>query len=174
MDVGNALTQGIQGLYQLIVQEIVNVISGVPGMLETIALTILDLPGQIVQGIKEAIQDIFIPDAEYIETRLNEFANDLKLRFNIDSVFFDNLFGVEKPVQDVYMDYAIPGVGSFNLKIFDTKYLIDGVSYFRPLIRGFMVLMMVLYNIRQIIGFFGYDAGVVTGRNEKIAEARKG
>lgn len=86
---------------------------------------------------------------------------------------FESLFSGEKAVEDTYVDYSIPGVGAFNLKVFDSKYFVQGVEYFRPFLRGFIVLLMFLYHIKQIIGFFGYDAGVVTGRNDHIKSARE-
>lgn len=94
------------------------------------------------------------------------------MKFSFDTSFFENLFDGEQPVTDTYMDYDIAGVGSFKLKVFDAKFLVDGVTYFRPFIRGFLVLMMFLFHVKQLIGFFGYDAGVVTGRTEHIKSAK--
>lgn len=60
------------------------------------------------------------------------------------------------------MDYNVPNVGDFHFKIFDSSYFVNGVDRMRPYIRGFIVLMLFLYHIKQLIGFFGYDAGVVS------------
>lgn len=92
------------------------------------------------------------------------------MKFNFDTAFFENLFHGESVVQDVYADYDIYGVGSFHLKMFDAKFLVDGVEYFRPFIRGFLVLLMALYNIKQILGFIRQDAGVVTGKAVSMAD----
>lgn len=94
------------------------------------------------------------------------------MKFSFDTAFFENLLDSEQPVTDTYMDYTLSGVGTFKLKVFDAKFLVDGVTYFRPFIRGFLVLMMFLFHVKQLIGFFGYDAGVVTGRNEHIKSAK--
>ncbi len=103
---------------------------------------------------------------------MDNFVDELKFKFNIDTHFFESLFQSEQPVEDVTMDYNIPGVGNFNLTVFDKKYFVDGVEFFRPFIRGFLVVLMCLYNIRQLIGFFGYDAGVVAGRSDGISESK--
>lgn len=95
------------------------------------------------------------------------------MKFNFDTTVFESLFQGESAVTDKYVDYNIPGVGAFHLKVFDSKYLIDGVTFFRPFIRGFLVLLMFLYNVRQLIGFFGYDAGVVAGRSDVREESIK-
>lgn len=91
---------------------------------------------------------------------------EMEAKFNIDYSAFENLFQSESAVTDTYVDYNVPNVGNFNLKVFDSKYLVDGVNFFRPIIRGFLVLLMLLFHVKQLIGFFGYDAGVVTGRSE--------
>lgn len=137
--------------------------------MDSIGQAIVDLP----ETIGTILKAIFIPDTDYIDTAFKDFLNEMKLRFNFDTSFFENLFTSESPVTDQYADYNIPGVGNFKLKMLDVTYLIDGISYFRPFIRGFLVFLMALYHIRQLVGFFGYDAGVVAGRGEAIAEARK-
>ena len=131
---------------------------------------VLGLPTKILDGIKS----IFIPDTAYIENAMTAFLRELEMKFNFDTDFFKGLFTGEQPVKDVNTDYYLPGVGTLNLKIFDTKYLIDGVTFFRPFIRGFLVLLMALYNIKQVLGFIRQDAGIVTGKAVDIEmKARK-
>lgn len=96
----------------------------------------------------------------------------MKFSFNTD--FFDTLFDAERPVTDIYGDYAVSGVGSFKLKMLDTKYLYDGVTYFRPFIRGFIVLLMAIYNVRMVLSFIRQDAGVAVGKSEDIQAGKKG
>lgn len=115
------------------------------------------------------LQDIFIPDTDYINREFQAFLQEMQMKFNFNTDFFEGLFSMETPVKDEYMDYTIPGVGSFEFKVLDTKFFVDGVTYFRPFIRGFLVLMMMLYHIRMLVGFFGYDAGVVQGRQDWVA-----
>lgn len=131
---------------------------------------ITQIPNLILEGIKE----IFIPDNEYIEESFNGFLDELKMKFNIDTGAFESLFQGESAVTDTYVDYNIHGVGGMHLKVFDSSFLVQGVEYFRPFIRGFLVLMMLLYHVKQAIGFFGYDSGVVTGRSEHITSMKKG
>lgn len=88
----------------------------------------------------------------------------MKLKFNFDTDFFESLFDEEEPVTDIEGDYHISGVGNMKLKFFDTKFLVDGVNYFRPFIRGFLILLLALYNIKQVLSFIRQDAGIVTGK----------
>lgn len=127
----------------------------------------------IADGVKNILQDIFVPDSDYIDTAFNNFLEELQMKFNIETDSFQELFTSEKAIEDVYADINIPNVGTMNVKVFDRSYFVDGVAFFRPFIRGFLVLMMVLYHIRQICSFFGYDAGVVAGRSEQIKSAKE-
>lgn len=130
---------------------------------------ITSLPELILEGIKS----IFIPDDSYIQESFNGFLQELKLKFSIDTSTFESLFSSEEPVTDTSVDYHINGIGTLNLKVFDAKYLVQGVMFFRPYLRGFLVLLMFLFHMKQIQGFFGYNAGVVDGRNEHIQNSLK-
>lgn len=130
------------------------------GGIKSVWQAVTDLPLTIVNGIR----DIFIPDTNDINGKVNAFMAELKMKFSFDTDFFESVFAGESPVTDKYVDVDIPGVGTMNLKIFDTKYLIDGVTYFRPFIRGFIILLIALYNVKMMLGFIRQDAGVVTGK----------
>lgn len=96
------------------------------------------------------------------------------MKFSFDTEFFDTLFDDERPVTDIFADYNIVGVGSFNFKFLDTQFLYDGVTYFRPFIRGFIVLLLAFYNVRMVLSFIRQDAGVVAGKGEDIQAGKKG
>lgn len=87
------------------------------------------------------------------------------MKFGYDTSVFENLFSAgSSPVEDEKGTYLIYGLGSFNLTFMDSDPIKQGVSYFRPIIRGFLVLLMFFYNIKQILGFIRQDAGVITGK----------
>lgn len=119
----------------------------------------------------DGIKSIFIPDAEGIKASFDSFVADLKAKFGFNTDFFNDIAVGESPVHDEYVNYNIPGVGAFRLKVFDSSFLRQGVEYFRPLIRGFLVLLMALYNVKQVLSFIRQDAGVVTG---KVVSSGKG
>lgn len=110
------------------------------------------------------IKDIFVPDTTELNNEFNAFLRELKNQFNFDTDFFENIATDGTPVQDVEEEYSISGVGTFKLKFFDTQYLYQGVEFFRPFIRGFIVLLLAFYNIKMLLGFIRQDAGVVTGK----------
>lgn len=109
-----------------------------------------------------------MPDAEDIDANIDAFLNELKMKFGFDTEFFEKLFDGEMTVQDTYVDYNVPGVGEFTFKVFDTSYMIQGITYFRPFIRGFIVLLLAVYHIKNVLGFIRQDAGVAVGKGADI------
>lgn len=121
---------------------------------------IKNLPQTILDGIK----GIFIPDPQEIESSLNNFADELKLRFGFQADFLKDFFSQEQTLEDAKVDYNISGVGTFNLTIFNSYYLKMGIIHMRPYIRGFVVLLIFFFNVKMTLGFIRQDAGVVTGK----------
>lgn len=164
------MLNGIKSVWQAVASLPSLIADSLKGFFDSVKDAILSLPTLILDGIKA----IFIPDAEYIDTAFNGFLTELKMKFGIDTGFFENLFQGESAVDDVQGNYTIHGVGAFNLTFLDASWIVQGVTYFRPFIRGFLVLLMMLYHVRQLIGFFGYNAGVVAGRSDHIEMSKKG
>lgn len=160
----SGLADRIESVWEAVVNVPALIVDGLSSFFKEVKDAILSLPSLILEGIKE----IFIPDAEYIDTTFTGFVNELKMKFGVDTGFFENLFRGESAVEDVKGNYTIPGVGSFNLTFLDTRFFVQGVTYFRPFIRGFFVLLIALFHVKQLIGFFGYNAGVVQGRSDWI------
>ena len=121
---------------------------------------ILALPKAILDGIKE----IFIPDIEEIESIFNTTVSSIKSKFGFQEFHLDTLFGSSSEPQNITSSYNIAGVGSFNLTFFNTEYMIKGVNYFRPFIRGFMVLLICFYNVKNFLSFIGHDISI---KNDK-------
>lgn len=164
-NIGNGITNVASGISKIAA----NVANALSGFFSNVVEAITGLPDLILNGIKS----IFVPDADYIETAFTSFTDEMKAKFNIDTSAFESLFQAEQPVEDISADYDVPGVGTLNLKFLDTSFLSSALDKFRPIIRGFIVLMIFLFNIRQLIGFFGYDAGVVAGRSEHIKSMKE-
>lgn len=121
---------------------------------------ITGLPTTILDGIK----DIFIPDTEDIESSFENFLEEMTLRFGFQADFLKDFFNHEQTLEDTKVDYNINGVGTLKLTIFDSSYLKQGIIYFRPYIRGFLVLMMFFFSVKMTLSFIRQDAGVVTGK----------
>lgn len=126
---------------------------------------------QLGDTLLEGIKDMFVPSADAMDATIDHFLSEISVITNVDTSYFENLFKEGKPIEDVYVDYDIPNVGKINFKVFDAEIFVDGFWEVRDFVRGFLVLLLFLYHIRQLIGFFGYNAGVVAGRNEEIKGA---
>lgn len=121
--------------------------------LKNIFDTIVALPKAILDGIKE----IFIPDLEDIEETFNNSVITIKNKFGFQQFHLDSLFGSSVAPENIDSDYSINGVGTLKLTFFNTKYLIDGINYFRPFIRGFLILLLIFYNVKNFLSFIGLD-----------------
>lgn len=165
----SSVVSGLESVWEAVTNLPQLIANSLKSFFDGIKEAVLSLPTLILDGIKS----IFIPDDGYIETAFNGFLDELKMKFNIDTGVFETLFSNESVVEDTYVDYTIPGVGAFHLKVFDSSFFVDGVTFFRPFIRGFIVLLLFLFHVKQVIGFFGYDSGVVTGRSDHIRSARE-
>lgn len=78
----------------------------------------------------------------------------------LDSLKFLEENITEEAVPDEKGNYTIPGVGTFNFTFFDASFLKQGVETFRPLLRGFIVLLLLLYVYREIMAFIGIDPNI--------------
>ena len=118
---------------------------------------IKELPTTILNGIKS----IFIPDMEKVNTDFNSSLEQISSKFGLQEIKLDTLANTSTSPTDITESYNIYGIGSKKYKFFDTKYLIKGVEYFRPFIRGFIVLLLSFYNYKMFLGFIGHDSGMI-------------
>ena len=128
--------------------------------LENIWSAIVAIPDAILSGF----QSLFVPDSEVLKQELLDFFDLISGKFGFDTAFMDYLVSYGRPPSDISEFYEVPFVGTFNFTFLDVQYLISGVEYFRPYIRGFWALLLGFYNIKMALSFFNQDAGVVSGR----------
>ena len=150
------IVNGIGNLGSFIVNGIGNFFTTLWGWLKDIFDFIITIPNAILDGIKE----IFIPDVEEIETIFHSSVDSIKSKFGFQQFHLDSLFGSSSTPENIESNYSISGVGSFKLTFFNTEYLIKGVNYFRPFIRGFMVLLILFYNFKNFLSFIGHDISI--------------
>lgn len=152
------LWQSITNLPSLIWSSFKDAFDTVIDWLYDIVVAIFELPGKVLEGIKE----IFIPDTEEIDSMFDTAIGSIRSKFGFQEFNLNALANNSSRPTDIEGNYSINGLGSLNLTFFDTTYLIKGVEFFRPFIRGFLVLLLALYNVRQFLGFIGHDLGAVS------------
>ena len=131
---------------------------------ESIAENITQIPVVLLDGVK----DIFIPDPEELESMWQDTVSKISDKFGFVKYDMSSLFAQSKEFEDLESNYTIYGVGTLNLKFFDKTYLNQGIAFFRPYIRGFIALLIVLFHIRSAQNFFGYNLGDVENAKSSI------
>lgn len=129
------------------------------GGLKSIWEGICSLPQVILDGIRE----IFIPDTQAVDDIFQSTLDTLHGKFGAPEYDLDLLFTDSVQPDSITGEYEIPGLGVMNLVFLDTTFLIKGVEFFRLFIRGFLVLLLVLYNWNQFLLLIGQDIGYTSG-----------
>lgn len=102
------------------------------------------------------IRDVFIPDTEFINSQV-EYLKSEFLALGIGLYDMTDIFNEEKPFEDITASIRGQEVVIVNMDIVK-----GAVEEFRPIIRGFMVLMLVIYNYNQFMGLIGQQ-GITMG-----------
>ena len=135
--------------------------SGIIDKLTSIVEGVVSLPITIAEYLLQILHEIFVPDTDVINQQFNTTMENLKEKIGVTIFDLDNLFSSSGSPADINSNYNIAGVGTMNLKFVNYKYLVDGVNFFRPFIRGFIVLLLFFFNIRQLLSMFGLSSGEI-------------
>lgn len=114
---------------------------------------ILNLP----EKIKDAIKALFLPSDGFIEGKIDHFRQKL-LGMGIDTYDMGSIFNKEQPFEDITCTIRGQTVTIVRMDVVDKV-----VKKFRPIIRGFMWLMLVFYNINQFLHFIGQESMTLGG-----------
>lgn len=121
-----------------------NAFSTVTGVVQNIFNSVVQIPDKILDGLKW----LFIPSEDEINKSIQTLSNTFKATFGVDSYDISNIFGTETEIADQQATISVGGY-EFTLTVFNVKYLVRAISTFRPVIRGFIVFLLILYNINQ-------------------------
>lgn len=106
-----------------------------------------------------------MPDPEVIQGQIDELTSQVESSLGISKDSFDDLKNVnEESIEDIQGEYNFYGIGSLNLKFFDTSAIKQGMDSFRPIIRGFVVLLLLFFILKQILSFIGQDSHIDNGK----------
>ena len=118
--------------------------------LSSIFDSIVSIPEQIFEFIKR----IFIPDTDKIQKSIDLLSNKFREKFGLNSYDLSGIIGTESEISNHSGTVNICGY-EISATFLDVSYLIKGINTFRPYIRGFVALLLILYNINQLLGFIG-------------------
>lgn len=125
---------------------------------------VLGLPTLILDGIKE----IFIPDTDAISADFNNMIESIENRLGLTTDSLEALKDgiTEVPLSDINAEYSLPGVKTFTLPFMETSFVRDAIAFFRPLIRGFIILLLIFFNYKQLLSFIGQDPNIANNAHE--------
>ena len=144
----------IEGVYQPGSGDYSGLLGVIIGLLDGIKSAV----SGIVDGILDGIKGFFLPSEGYLDAKMAEFNDNLDgiLGFDLDVFDLSYLAGEEAWVSD--SDFAADGA-IFGLEgdipLLDTSILTDAVDYFRPVIRGLLVLFMAFFFYNQVLALLG-------------------
>lgn len=136
----------IKDIPQMVWNFFENSFNTVSSIIQNIFSTVVSLPENILNGIKF----IFIPDTEHINNSIDNLVNNFKNAFGVNSFDISEVFGTETEIADQQATISVGGY-EFTLTVFNVKYLVRAISTFRPVIRGFIIFLLILYNINQFL-----------------------
>lgn len=119
--------------------------------------SIIGLPGRMIELLSKLFKEIFIPDGEIMKKIFDDLVKHIQSKFpflNYSDKFI-NVFKGERFIEDISANLSLPYIGSFNFKIIESKYVNDGVQYFRSILRGWVILMMLFYHMNELFAFIG-------------------
>lgn len=130
------------------------------GTVSGILAQVMALPQTLANLILDGVKSIFIPDPGGLETEFMGLLDEIndKYAFDFD---LDSLFAEGRAPDEITGYYPIAGKEQPVIFV-SWYYLKKGVEFFRPYIRGFIVLMLIFYNLRQFMAIFGLG-GVMNG-----------
>lgn len=142
------------------------ILDTIVGWLKDIFDSIVGLPGKLLDGIKE----IFIPDTAEIDKILDDLVSEVEGKFGFNTFDMDSLFSKSSAPENVIGEYKIYGK-TYTLTFADFSFLATGVEFFRPYVRGFLVLLLFLFNVRMAFSTFDLDSGISAGQVASMAKS---
>ncbi len=125
--------------------------------------TISGIPDLILSGIKA----IFVPDEETLQASFDKVTakcNNLLVYYDLE-----RLFKTETDIADVTVTiYGKKAV------VVDSSVTQTGINHFRPYIRGFLVLMLVFFNVNQFLSLIGANPISAIGAYQQFANKKGG
>ena len=123
---------------------------GIISGLRNVVNAISSLPGKIGNAILDILKSLFIPADGYLEGKINYLVDRFKGAFSVTPYDMSSVFSSEKELSDI----TVTMYGT-TATIVNMDYVIEALTKFRKVIRGFITLLLLFYNINQFLAFIG-------------------
>ena len=149
------------GLLNTLAEHLQNTYIGLSGWFDELGINITTAIEEAVNAIGNFTEDLlkkmFIPDENYLVDKKNQleqsFTNLMGFEVSTVSSMFESVDTVEEFKSSGSV--SVYGVGAVNFNGVNNQLLLSGINKFKPIIRGFMALMLVFFNMNQLLNLIG-------------------
>lgn len=121
---------------------------------------IIDILMAIPTYILNCLKTIFVPDTAAIQKEFDGMITELNGVIGINRYDLNNLFVSAVAPSNIDSTYNF-GIFTYSGTFVDFSFMSDAVEFFRPYIRGFIVLLLFIFNVRQALALFGLSSGEI-------------
>lgn len=164
MGIPSLIRYHIKDIFSNMINTVISLPSEIKGYIVDLRNTVLEKLRSIMQGIidlpdkmGDAIMGLFLLSDDFIEGKIQHLRDKL-LGMGVDTYNMGSIFNTEQPFADITCTIRGQTVTIVRMDVVDKV-----VKKFRPVIRGFMWLMLVFYNINQFLRFIGQESMTLGG-----------
>lgn len=156
------------------------------GAIKTFGLGILEAIGGLPGLIVDALSVLLVPDEEAMQALWTHFNEGFTKEFGVLNLDLSSVVGDEEVPGGIYATSVMAVDDSTdsrnkavplpdNVSFINFEWLIVAVEHFRPFIRAFLILMLMLFTYNQILRLLGAAPISATGGQSEVKEvSRKG
>lgn len=154
----DTLDEETEGWLSSIFGGIGDIVDGIKKLGSNLQSWLLSLGTSIISGISDFFEGLVFPEDGYLDTKKTEIENAFSnlLGFQVSSV--EALFNSSNVNETTLVEknYNITfGKYTFSFTPYDNDILLEGINTFKPIIRGFVALMLVFFNMNQLLNVIG-------------------
>ena len=153
----DSIKERVSDIFKNMIDTVISLPSRIREFIVDFRDTVVQLFDKLPEIIMDAIKRVFIPEDGFIESKIEHFRDKL-LEMGIDTYNMGAIFNSEQPFTDITCSVRGQEVTIVRMDVVDKV-----VKKFRPVIRGFMWLMLVFYNFNQFMGFIGQKGMTLGG-----------
>lgn len=154
---------------------IIDGINSLGSSIADLASTVGEFIGNFFESLLDFLKSFFVPEDGWFEGKLDEVNDKFTsiLGFDLD-VFGDSLTSIVGTEQALNSDDYSTNLEMFsgldemsftveNANFFDTQWVVQAADFFRPYIRGLLVILLGFFVVNQLFAITGYTGTFISG-----------
>ncbi len=157
----DTLDEETEGWLSSIFGGIGDIVDGIKNLGKNLQTWLLSLGSSIVSGITDFFNGLLFPEDGYLESKKTELESSFSGLMGFDVSEVESYFGKSSKAEtiiDAEETTIKCGSLTFNFKAFDNTWLLVGINKFRSIIRGFVALCLIFFNMNQLLGVIGQSS----------------